>query len=56
MTMLELVEKVECSGEVADSVTLPYERRQKSRQRVRLDSGREATLMLPPATRIADGD
>ncbi len=38
-----------------DVVTLPFELRQKSRQRLRLDSGREAALFLPPGTTLDDG-
>lgn len=39
-----------------DSLTLAFEQRQKSRQRVTLDSGREAALVLPPGTVLRDGD
>ena len=56
MTVLELIEKVPCDGEVDDTVTLPYDLRQKSRGRVRLDSGRPAALLLPPGTSLDDGD
>ena len=56
MSTLELVEKVSRDGEVDDTLTLPYDGRQKSRRRVRLDSGLEAALMLPPGTRLIDGD
>lgn len=41
---------------VNDSLTLPFDLRQKSRQRVVLDSGREAALVLPPGTVLRDGD
>jgi urease accessory protein len=54
--MLELIEKTLHDGAVDDTITLPYALRQRSRQRVRLDSGREAALMLPPSTQLADGD
>ncbi len=54
--MLELIEKAPGGGEVDDTVTLSYELRQKSRQRVRLDSGRTAGIILPPGTRLDDGD
>ena len=54
--LLELIEKVQRSGEADDNLTLPYELRRKSRQRVRLDSGREAALLLPPGTMLDDGD
>ena len=55
-TVLTLIEKIPEAGEVQDTLTLPYDRRQKSRQRVLLDSGREAALMLAPGTALDDGD
>ena len=39
-----------------DVLKLPYELRQKSRQRVRLDSGREAGLFLPRGSILRSGD
>ena len=39
-----------------DLLVLPYDRRQKTRQRVRLKSGREAGLLLPRGTILRDGD
>ncbi len=39
-----------------DELILPYDRRQKARQRVRLSSGREAGLFLPRGTTLKDGD
>jgi len=54
--MLELVEKADHGSTIADTVTLSFELRQKSRQRVRLDSGQTAALLLPPGTVLADGD
>jgi urease accessory protein len=54
--MIELIEKLQGGGEADDTLTLPYEPRQKSRQRLHLDSGREAALLLPPGTRLDDGD
>jgi urease accessory protein len=53
--MLELIGK-ESEGEVSDTLTLPFESRQRSRQRVRLDSGREAAVLLAPGTTLEDGD
>ncbi len=47
---IELITKTTAGGTTDDTVTLPYELRQKSRQRVRLDGGREAALVLPPGT------
>lgn len=54
--MLHIHEKTVQSGDAADTLTLPYARRERSRQRVRLDSGEEAGLFLPPGTQLADGD
>ncbi len=41
---------------VTDSLTLPFELRQRSRQRVQLDNGDEAALYLPRGTRLCHGD
>lgn len=38
------------------TLTLPYERRCRSRQRVRLDNGDEAGLLLPRGTVLQHGD
>jgi len=54
--MLELVEKAEVDGVVDDSVVLPFALRQKSRQRVRLASGRDAAIVLAPGVHLHDGD
>ena len=54
--MIELIEKIQPTGEMDDTITLAYELRQKSRQRVQLDSGRQAALVLPPGTVLDDGD
>lgn len=54
--MLHIHEKTLLAGDAAETLTLTYERRERSRQRVRLDSGREAGLFLPPGTQLADGD
>lgn len=54
--MIELTERLQGSGATDDTVTLPYELRQKSRQRLRLDSGREAALMLAPGSVLDHGD
>ncbi len=54
--MLELIERLAADGEVADSVSLPYDLRQKCRQRVRLDSGRDAAIVLPPGTPLLSGE
>ena len=39
-----------------DILTLPHDKRERSRQHVRLDSGREAGLFLPRGTVLRDGD
>ena len=57
--MFRLIEKFHAhsaSALVNDSLTLAFEQRQRSRQRVLLDSGREAALVLPPGTVLHDGD
>lgn len=38
------------------SLTLPYDARKRSRQRVRLDDGKEAALLLPRGTLLRGGD
>ncbi len=38
------------------SLTLPFEQRQKSRLRARLDNGEEIGLLLPRGTTLRDGD
>lgn len=57
--VLELTLKIprdEIAIAADDSVTLPYAKRQRSRQRLRLDLGGEARLVLPPRTRLESGD
>ncbi|HEY8518819.1 MAG TPA: urease accessory protein UreE [Gammaproteobacteria bacterium] len=39
-----------------DRLVLPFERRQKTRQRVRLESGADAALVLPRGTVLRGGD
>ncbi len=47
---------VPSASKVAESrVPLTWERRQKSRQRVRLDSGEEVALLLPRGTTLSNG-
>lgn len=41
---------------VTDTLTLPFDRRCRSRQRVRLDSGTEAAVVLPRGILMRDGD
>ncbi len=56
--MIELTEVIDDgSGAGAGAtLTLPYEKRIKSRQRVVLDDGREAGVLLPRGTVLRDGD
>lgn len=56
--MLEFYEKIEGGkGEViATTLTLPLYLRQKSRQRVELDDGREAALFLPRGSLLQNKD
>lgn len=55
--MIRLEHKQPAAAQPVDgTVTLDYDARQKSRQRLGLDDGREAALLLPPGTTLADGD
>ncbi len=57
--MIELVERMTEAvprESARDSLTLPYDLRQKSRQRVCLDSGREAAIVLSRGARLVEGD
>jgi urease accessory protein len=47
-----------CSGDTAATlvVTLTFDQRRKSRQRLHLDDGSEAALVLPRGTVLAEGD
>ncbi|WP_440996577.1 urease accessory protein UreE [Arhodomonas sp. SL1] len=54
--MIELIERREDHPEVQGMLTLPFETRQKSRFRARLDDGREAGVYLPRGTVLRDGD
>jgi urease accessory protein len=54
--MLLIHEKLARLLPSTDRLTLPFELRQKSRQRVTLDSGREAGLILAPGTVLRPGD
>lgn len=54
--MLKITERVTGLQECAATLTLPFEQRQRSRQRLRLDDGREAALLLPRGTVLRYGD
>jgi len=45
--MIRLIERLPPGDEAGASLTLPFETRQRSRFRTRLDDGREAGVMLP---------
>ena len=55
--MLEITERMEKSTEeITASLTLPFEQRQKSRLRVTLDNGHEASLILDRGSVLRHGD
>lgn len=59
MQLIKVVEKLSghaVSGDIDDLLILPYDLRQKARQRVTLKSGREAGLFLPRGTVLKNGD
>ena len=54
--MLRLIRKLEAPQPADDGLTLSYDQRLKSRQRVTLDSGRKAGLFLERGSTLRDGD
>lgn len=59
MSLIKIIEKRtagENCGDIDDALILPYDLRQKARQRVMLRSGREAGLFLPRGTILKNGD
>lgn len=57
MTMLlQITERIEPQEYCDEQVILPFDQRQKSRLRVRLESGVEAALQLPRGTILRGGD
>ncbi len=54
--MLHITERIADPIPCNTSLTLPFDLRQKSRQRVRLDDGREAALILPRGVVLRGGD
>ena len=54
--MIELTHLIDTNSTVDGQVTLPIEQRVRSRQRVKLDDGRDAGLFLPRGTLLRGGD
>ncbi len=54
--MLQISERIAEAGESTTTLTLPFELRQRTRQRLRLDDGREAALLLPRGMVLRGGD
>ena len=55
--MLEIIERIEDRTETySTSLTLPFDQRQKSRLRVTLDNGKEASLILNRGAVLRHGD
>jgi urease accessory protein len=55
-TMLQITEKIDASAVPSASLTLPFEKRQKSRLRALLDDNQEVALMLERGTLLRHGD
>jgi urease accessory protein len=58
MQVVDRVVRAEATGDlpVIDSVSLTWEERQKSRQKIRTAHGQEVALALPTGTRLQAGD
>ena len=56
IVVVNRLEGAAAQGQAEDLLVLPYDRRQKARQRVSLESGREAGLFLPRGTVLRGGD
>lgn len=54
--LLQVTERIATDETCQATLTLPFESRQKSRQRVRLDDGREAALRLPRGAVLRQND
>jgi urease accessory protein len=54
--VLAITERLSGTAEPAATLTLPFELRQRSRLRTRLDSDEDAGLFLPRGTVLRDGD
>jgi urease accessory protein len=53
---LQIVERLSADSPAQATLTLPFEQRQKSRLRTRLDSGEDVGLFLPRGTVLRHGD
>ena len=53
---LQITERLREPVDAQATLTLPFEQRQKSRLRIRLDNGRDAGLFLPRGTVLRHGD
>ncbi len=53
---LQITERLREPVDAQATLTLPFEQRQKSRLRTRLDNGRDAGLFLPRGTVLRHGD
>lgn len=56
MTVLKVTQRLDQPEQAQAMLTLPYELRQKSRLRTRLDTGEEVGLMLPRGQVMRGGD
>lgn len=53
---LQITERLHEPVDAQTTLTLPFEQRQKSRLRIRLDNGQDAGLFLPRGTVLRHGD
>ena len=53
---LQITERLREPADAQATLTLPFEQRQKSRLRIRLDNGQDAGLFLPRGTVLRHGD
>ena len=53
---LQITERLNADSPTQATLTLPFEQRQKSRLRTRMDSGEEVGLFLPRGTVLRHGD
>lgn len=54
--MLQLNEKLDSAVRIDGHLTLPFDLRQKSRLRARLDDGEDVGVLMPRGTVLRDGD